>query len=315
LQLRSFFLIFTLVILALRALPCGAQSINGPLRSEAATPSGGRITTLFNLQPYFTETRFAAMNKACYDGDKKGDKDGELCLKALEIQIEVEPDADYRRRLIFLAAMQAGDLGQAAKAEKYWRAIRDDYVVMSDTVDFWLGESLLDQLRYEEALEAFRRVPADSRLYDQALFRQGHCLTRLLRKDEAIALLSKLIVEYPDHFRTSEAIFSLAELYAADNIGLAVPLWKRLASEWPGSGYDRIAGKRLSRFPSKVWSDGDKVRSALSRARILIERGFPRKATDELDDAAELLGDDRGELKAEFEYIYASAYFAMKKYS
>jgi len=314
LNYRSFLSAFIIIVLVLWALPCKAQSINGPLRSDIGVQPNGRHTTLFNLQQYFSESRFSAMNAACYDGDRRGDKDGELCLKAIDILIEVESDVDSRRRLIFLAAMQAGDLGRAALAEKYWRAIRDDYGVMADTVNYWLGEALIDQLHYEEALEAFKRIPTDSRLYEQGLFRQGHCLTRLLRKDEAISLLSKLIIDSPEHFRTPEAIYSLAELYAADNVGLAIPLWKRLASEWPGSGYDRIANTRLSKFSARVWSDSDRIKSAIERAHILIERGYPRKAQDELDEAEDLLGDTRSELKAEFEYACATSLFAMRNY-
>ncbi len=300
-----------LILLAmLWALPCKAQSFALIAAKEsAAVPGDASKLTQIDLRPYFTGDKYHSMLFTC----EKGDEDE--CREAVKKALATEKDPDMRRRLSFRSALSSEREGESNKAEKIWREILAAYPLLSDTISYWLGEDMIKLLKWEEALAYFESVPQSSRLYKQALFRQGHCLTRLRKKDEAIALLEKLVSDYPGYFRTSEAIFNLAELYSSTQMPKTRRLWKQLVADWPGSGYDQLAAQRLSKLPKKLWSDAERVRAATSRAKILIDRSHPRKAQRELEEVDDLLGDSKSVLKGEYDFTYATALFARRRYT
>lgn len=85
---------------------------------------------------------------------------------------------------------------------------------LSDNCQYWIGESFYGLHEYEKALEAFHRVLLypDSNKQDHAVFMQGKIYDRLDMRDKAITCFRKVLNEYPDSNRRTNAKHNLNKL-------------------------------------------------------------------------------------------------------
>ena len=123
-----------------------------------------------------------------------------------------------------------------------------------------LGDTYEDMKRYDEALEAYAKVPPSSPLYVNAQMEQAVALQQLDRKDEALAKLKDIVAANPKNY---DAIVTLGNLYRAnsDFANAATTYDQAIALlENPGPGnwrifyYDGMAHERL-----KQWDVAEKL--------------------------------------------------------
>ncbi len=121
-----------------------------------------------------------------------------------------------------------------------------------------LADILEEQTRYEEAIEAYRAVPADAPLSWQARLSLADLLDRTERTDEAIALLEQMVEERP---RQVDAPMQLGNVYriherfgeAADAYDIAVErLGEPKPERWALFYFRGIANER-----SGNWSQAE----------------------------------------------------------
>lgn len=123
-----------------------------------------------------------------------------------------------------------------------------------------LGDTYEDMKRYDEALEAYGKVPASSPLHVNAEMEQAVALQQLDRKEEALAKLKAIVAENPKNY---DAIVTLGNLYRAnsDFANAATTYDQAIALlDNPGPGnwrifyYDGISHERL-----KQWDVAEKL--------------------------------------------------------
>jgi tetratricopeptide (TPR) repeat protein len=123
-----------------------------------------------------------------------------------------------------------------------------------------LGDTYEDMKRYDKALAAYQKVPADSPLRVNADMEEAVSLQQLGRKDEALAKLKVLVAADPKNY---DAIVTLGNLYRAnsDFANAATTYDQAIALlEKPGPGnwrifyYDAIAHERM-----KQWDVAEKL--------------------------------------------------------
>lgn len=111
-----------------------------------------------------------------------------------------------RMGLLFL------EIGEPEEALKVIETISEEE--RDERVWFFLGAARLGLDRYEQALEAFDRIPPASPLYPEVLSRRAQALHLAGRGDEAVAKLRAWLGE---HKEDVEATLVLASLYATLN--------------------------------------------------------------------------------------------------
>ncbi len=129
-----------------------------------------------------------------------------------------------------------------------------------------LGDTYEDMKRYDEALEAYGKVPVSSPLHVNAEMEQAVALQQLGRKDEALAKLKAIVAEDPKNY---DAIVTLGNLYRANSdfanasttYDQAIALLENPApGNWRIFYYDGISHERL-----KQWDVAEKLfRKALA---------------------------------------------------
>lgn len=118
-------------------------------------------------------------------------------------------------RDVFLAA---GNLGMIMLQSDRYADAAEIYSVMALTRDdgqswYFLGYSLLGENKFEEAIDAFERVPREASHYQPSLIRRAIALDALERRTEAKELLEEWIIEHPDD---EEAAMALSGLFEDD---------------------------------------------------------------------------------------------------
>ena len=131
-----------------------------------------------------------------------------------------------------------------------------------------LGDTYEDMKRYDEALEAYAKVPATSPLRVNADMEEAVVLQQLERKDDALAKLKAIVAADPKNY---DAIVTLGNLYRANSdFANAATTYDQAITllENPGPGnwrifyYDGISHERL-----KQWDVAEKLfRKALELA-------------------------------------------------
>ncbi|MGQ4807118.1 Cell division coordinator CpoB [Candidatus Entotheonellaceae bacterium PAL068K] len=76
---------------------------------------------------------------------------------------------------------------------------------------FWLAESRFQQQDYAGALETYRRLPQDARLYDHALYGMGWVHIRLRQWPRALDAFQALIDRFPESGLQADALYRTAE--------------------------------------------------------------------------------------------------------
>jgi tol-pal system protein YbgF len=105
--------------------------------------------------------------------------------------------AEYQR---LVALLRSGDHGKAIAGFRRFvaRYPRSDY---ADNAQYWLGEAFYDQKQFERALREFERVaerfPGGNKVAD-AILKAAFCRINLKDERAAIALLSRLVADFPD---------------------------------------------------------------------------------------------------------------------
>lgn len=112
-----------------------------------------------------------------------------------------EPSGDPEFRERYNEALNQyfdGNLSDSQKNFKKLLELRQDHP-LSDNCQYWLGECLYSQEKYEEAIAAFQTVKAlgDGNKADAALFKIGLCYLKLDKKAAASSAFNDLINFYP----------------------------------------------------------------------------------------------------------------------
>jgi tol-pal system protein YbgF len=85
---------------------------------------------------------------------------------------------------------------------------------MADNAEYWIGEILYAQKRYEDAIEVFSHVYNISPRGDKvaiALYKRALALAEMGRRDDAVAQLNALVKAYPKRQESEMAIQRLQE--------------------------------------------------------------------------------------------------------
>ena len=91
---------------------------------------------------------------------------------------------------------------------------------LADNSQYWIGESYYSKADYKQALEEFRKVPANYPAGDKvpaALLKIGYCLQNLGRNDEARDALQELIRRFPSSEEARLARAKLSESGRSDH--------------------------------------------------------------------------------------------------
>jgi outer membrane protein assembly factor BamD len=187
--------------------------------------------------------------------------------------VERHPQSGYAARARFLIGEAFYREGQFDKAIKEFQAFMSFYPrhEIADLVQFRLAMSYYDQMKPVEqdqeitrkAMEAFKvlvREYPESRYAADALAKIDICRGRLAQKELWVAAyyinqgnpaagrqrLEKVVKEYPRTLVIPEALFRLAEVYAADGrTEESQRMFRQLADEYPYTEWGKRAAQRL----------------------------------------------------------------------
>jgi len=250
----------------------------------SSPPSPGSPAVCLNeidAQPYFSGPAYAAMRGRCADAASAA------CLAEVEKVLKTEKDPTQRRRLAFLAGMEAVDLGERPAAKRHLSSLAGGYPLLEDYVRYHLGEIAYADERWPEAAEHFAALSPDSRLFVQAQFRAASCLARQ-KRPEAAETLERLIAAHPDHFRITQAKAELADRLSAVDPRRARTLWLEVMSEEPKTGFGLLAESRLAAWPKKpitqnereairlAWANRHMEQRRFAEAQKLVDEGLKK---------------------------------------
>ncbi|HPC35771.1 MAG TPA: tetratricopeptide repeat protein [Candidatus Marinimicrobia bacterium] len=150
----------------------------------------------YNLRIYHqTIEEDRRLNQGIVEEIQSTTKPTEVTLKSHDLS----DDATFRER--YNEALNQyfdGNLTASQKNFKNLLELRQDHP-LSDNCQYWLGECLYSQEKYEEAVAAFQMVKAlgDGNKADAALFKIGLSYLKLDKKAEARTAFNDLINYYP----------------------------------------------------------------------------------------------------------------------
>jgi tol-pal system protein YbgF len=155
---------------------------------------GERITAANEKLERLSE-QFAALEKLIEDGPKQ------------PVFAQITPgDPEQLFAVAFSDYSRGNDALALSEFRQYVRTYPDSE--LADNAEYWIGEILYAQKKYQDAADAFIRVFDISPKGDKvaiALYKRALALAEMGRRDEAVAQLSALIKAYPKRLESEMA--------------------------------------------------------------------------------------------------------------
>lgn len=165
--------------------------------SEWFPQSSRRMETQFRIgETYYNEGKMAEARRR-YETVLANDPTSSFAAEAV-----------YSLVMSYLRENDISGLESAARQ----LVARDATGTVEPLISFSLGEAYFGDKRYEQALGAFRKVPADSANGELAAYRMAQCYQETGSLSEALAAYQALIKAYPGRPYAREAELSAAEL-------------------------------------------------------------------------------------------------------
>ncbi|HEX5082918.1 MAG TPA: tol-pal system protein YbgF [Blastocatellia bacterium] len=166
----------------------------------------GQLTLSINGKD--ASTRIASMGKQITEANERLERLSEqlAALKRLIEDIPKQPTFEQitpgNPEQLFAVAYSDYLHGNAALALSEFQQYADTYPdsEMADNAEYWIGEILYEQKRYEDAIDVFTHVYGIRPKGDKAaaaLYKRALALAEIGRRNEAVAQLNSLIKAYP----------------------------------------------------------------------------------------------------------------------
>lgn len=191
----------------------------------------------FPFKPAFEQMGDIDIEKAC-------EKGGQACLAEIEKAFVKEKSPNNVKRLLFIKGLYAVEAGEDEQAKEALMQIDGAYPLLQDYIDYYLGDIAFRENDFETARTHFANVPKASRLSLQARFMAAFAHAKVAPQS-AKGELNRLIEAHPEHFRTPQAKYELAECIRASRPKKAWRLYFDVRVAEADGWLSALAGQRM----------------------------------------------------------------------
>ncbi len=160
----------------------------------------------------------------------------DVAIRYIEDFLQKYPQSDRRVQVLLLSGQCYFFKNQYLKAFNTFQSLAQ-YSEFKDAILFWLGETYLKGLDYDQAEKNYKQVIElypDSVYAPQALYSLGWAYFDQKKYKESSEIFKKLVVKFPDHQLTEDAIYKIAECaYNQGDYFGSVELFKKYMLKFP----------------------------------------------------------------------------------